>query len=163
MKISSQFDKRLRRKTRKFCADIQTNVPKCNTLSSGEGNNNNSWVPPFFLICYILDPTWTHTVPLSNRATPPMRVGCPFYRNKAVHLKHSTTCSIPLQWRSCYSFHHSTFFIFFLLLNFYIFHLSPPPTPLLTIPTGHNQHMNAFSWQAKYRVGKLHKVHILIK
>ena len=43
VKNSSQSDKRLRRKTRKFCADRQTetnkqtNGPICNTLSFGEG------------------------------------------------------------------------------------------------------------------------------
>ena len=48
VKILSQSDKQLQRKTLNFCVDKQTNNqtrqtnrPKCNTLSSGEDNNKN--------------------------------------------------------------------------------------------------------------------------
>jgi len=69
VKILSQSDKWLRRKTRKFCADKQAkeqtdkqtdkrkNGPKYNTLSFGKGNNAWSsrtyWAQDIFEICSI--------------------------------------------------------------------------------------------------------------
>jgi len=50
VKISSRSDKRLQRKTFKLFADKQTNGPKCNTLSSGEGKYTSLQI----YICFIL-------------------------------------------------------------------------------------------------------------